>query len=51
MAYVPTAAEKVGDYSTFSGLIIDPTTRQPFPGNIIPSSRFPGILGWRIPGS
>ncbi len=49
-AYVPTAAEKTGDYSSFSGLIIDPLTNQPFPGNVIPLSRFPGILGWRVPG-
>ncbi len=42
---VPTAAERVGDFSqTFDQggalrVITDPTTGKPFPGNIIPSNR------------
>src|SRR6266498_2443853 len=42
---VPTAAERAGDFSkSVDGTgrainIIDPTTGQPFPGNIIPSTR------------
>ncbi len=38
---VPTAAMKRGDFSE-AGVptIYDPTTRQPFPGNIIPQNRF-----------
>jgi hypothetical protein len=37
-ALVPTAAERNGDFSNAS-TIKDPLTGQPFPGNIIPSSR------------
>jgi hypothetical protein len=42
---VPTSAERSGDFSQTmrSGamqVIIDPLTNQPFPGNIIPASRF-----------
>jgi hypothetical protein len=43
---VPTAAMKQGDFSNFvdsSGHVIpiyDPTTGKPFPGNVIPQSRF-----------
>jgi hypothetical protein len=49
---VPTAAERNGDFSRTTDAsgrpitIIDPLTHQPFPGNIIPSSRFfPGAQG------
>lgn len=53
-AYVPTAAEKAGDFGSFSGLLIDPTTMigpngTPFPGGIIPTSRLGGIFAWRVP--
>ncbi len=34
-----TAAERTGDFSALSTPIIDPTTGQPFPGNIIPPNR------------
>lgn len=46
---VPTAAMKQGDFSNFldsSGNMIpiyDPQTKQPFPGNIIPQSRFSAL--------
>jgi hypothetical protein len=58
---VPTAAQKTGDFSKTSFAIFDPsmttmdptagqTTRAPFPGNIIPQSRFnaagAGLLGF-----
>ncbi|MBL8212618.1 MAG: TonB-dependent receptor [Bryobacterales bacterium] len=36
---VPTAAQRAGDFSAFSGTIIDPLTRQPFPNKQIPLSR------------
>lgn len=41
---VPTAAMKRGDFSA-PGLpvIYDPTTREPFPGNVIPQNRFSRI--------
>ncbi len=37
---LPTRAMKSGDFSALSKTITDPTTGLPFPGNIIPSSRF-----------
>jgi Carboxypeptidase regulatory-like domain len=57
---VPTAAERGGDFSAshdatgFTGnsiqIIKDPLTGQPFPGNIVPVSRFnqygPELLNW-----
>jgi len=36
---VPTIAERAGDFSTNSSLIIDPATGQPFTENRIPASR------------
>jgi hypothetical protein len=36
---VPLAAWREGNFSALSTPIIDPQTRSPFPGNIIPSSR------------
>jgi hypothetical protein len=39
-ATVPSAAMRAGNFSSLSKIIVDPTTGQPFPGNIIPSTRF-----------
>jgi carboxypeptidase family protein len=39
-AVVPTAAERNGDFSQSSRRPTDPATGQPFPGGIIPLSRF-----------
>jgi len=39
---VPTAAQRRGDYSGRPQLV-DPATRQPFPGNLIPASRLDPI--------
>lgn len=36
---VMTAAQRTGDFSAYSGVIRDPSSNQPFPGNIIPASR------------
>ncbi len=55
-AYVPTAAERTGDFSAFAGLLLDPANKdQPFPGGLIPPSRInPGtgnpapVFAWRI---
>ncbi|HTS31374.1 MAG TPA: Ig-like domain-containing protein [Bryobacteraceae bacterium] len=48
-AYVPTAAERGGDFSAFAGLLIDPLANGgAFPGGVIPSSRIPATLAWRI---
>ncbi len=38
-AATPTTAMRQGDFSAVSTPIIDPTTGQPFPGNIIPPDR------------
>ena len=40
---VPTAAMFNGDFSALSAPIYDPTTGQPFPGNIIPTNRLDPI--------
>jgi hypothetical protein len=48
-ALAPTAAERAGDFSVLTGktgaltVITDPLTGQPFPGNIIPTSRLSPI--------
>lgn len=39
LATVPTLAERNGDLSGRAGVVRDPFTFQPFPGNIIPASR------------
>ncbi len=36
---IPQQRELQGDLSTFTAPVLDPVTRQPFPGNIIPASR------------
>ena len=38
-ATVPTAAQRLGNFSSLSTAIRDPLTGQPFSGNVIPSSR------------
>ncbi len=46
VATVPTPAERMGDFSAIPNIIYDPLTGSPFPGNIIPVSRFnPAALG------
>ena len=40
---VPTAAMFTGNFSGVSATIYDPTTKQPFPGNIIPTNRLDPI--------
>jgi hypothetical protein len=40
---VPTAAMRAGDLSAMGGIIRDPLTGQPFPGNIIPVGRISPI--------
>ena len=36
---VPTPAERAGDFSASSSIVIDPDTGEPFPGNRVPASR------------
>lgn len=38
-AHVPSDAERAGDFTALGTPVIDPLTRQPFPGNVIPVSR------------
>lgn len=37
--FVPTAEQRRGDFSGLSRQLVDPVTRQPVPGNIIPTNR------------
>lgn len=39
VAFVPTAAERSGDFSGLSVQLVDPVSKTPFPGNQIPASR------------
>ncbi len=45
---LPTAAERAGDFSRRTSPIIDPATGQPFPGNIIPTSRISPIARYYL---
>jgi hypothetical protein len=54
-AFVPTAAERAGNFSAFSLPITDPRTGLLFPGNQIPQSAWPGsaagalgVFAWRF---
>lgn len=59
--YVPTAGERSGDFSSFSGMLLDPATGKAnpaegevsnglvgFPGGIIPASRLDELWAWRV---
>lgn len=39
-SFPPTEAERRGDFTAITQVLIDPLTNQPFPGNLIPVSRF-----------
>ncbi len=39
ISFVPTAAQRAGDFSSVSRQLVDPLTNQPVPGNQIPASR------------
>ncbi len=43
VTFVPTAAERAGDFSTTTRGLIDPVSKQPFPGNQIPASRIDAV--------
>jgi hypothetical protein len=47
-AYVPTAAERQGEFPDFLGLFVDPKTGLPFPDGKIGSLTEGGIFAWRI---
>ncbi|HEX6893859.1 MAG TPA: kelch repeat-containing protein, partial [Bryobacteraceae bacterium] len=46
--YVPTAAERAGNFSQFAGLLVDPANNQAFPGGIIPPKQLGAVYAWRI---
>jgi len=43
IAFVPTAAEREGDFSTTRTQLVDPVTKQPIPGNRIPASQLNAV--------
>ena len=47
-AYVPTANERNGNFSAFTGKLIDPVNNTQFPLNIIPPNRQPQLFAWRL---
>jgi hypothetical protein len=49
-AYVPTAAERGGDFSSFAATFPDPSPANPFPivGGVIPPQRFGDTFAWRV---
>src|SRR6266478_2545831 len=47
--YVPTQAERGGDFSAFAGLIVNPTgTNIPYPGGMIPPGQLGAVYAFRI---
>jgi hypothetical protein len=48
-AYVPTAEEIAGNFPTFVGLLVDPTSGLPFDSGTIPAASLAtGLFAWRI---
>jgi outer membrane receptor protein involved in Fe transport len=47
--FVPTEAQRRGDFSSTSRQLIDPLTREPFPGNQIPQSRINPVSSYFLP--
>src|SRR5207248_324407 len=47
-AYVPTAAERNGDFRGFGEPLIDPISGFGPPGNLIPPALLPSAYAWRI---
>ena len=45
--YVPTAAERSGNYSDFAGLLVN-ANNQPYPNGIIPASQLGAVFAFRI---
>ncbi len=46
--YVPTQAERNGNFSAFAGLLVDPANNQPYSGGIIPPNQLGAVFAWRI---
>ena len=47
-AYVPSAAERQGNFPDFEGLLVDPVTRQAYKGGVIPRTKLGKVFAWRI---
>ncbi|MGW8392251.1 putative baseplate assembly protein [Pseudoduganella sp. HUAS MS19] len=49
-AYVPSQAERDGDYAAFNGLLLDPLTGEALPNGRIPPTRTTkdGLWAWRV---
>src|SRR5436305_2833128 len=50
-AFVPTDAERRGDFSAVNKQLVDPVTKVPFPGNQVPVSSFASALFSKVPTS
>ena len=50
LAYVPSAAERTGDFSAFAGLLIDPTTGTPVSDGVL-SPQTSTFWAWRVPAN
>ena len=46
--YVPTEDERSGDFSGYRPPVIDPVTGDPFPNNVVPSTRLGEVFALRI---
>jgi uncharacterized protein (TIGR03437 family) len=46
--YVPTADESGGNFGAFNGLLVNPSTNQPYPNGVIPSGQLNAVFAWRI---
>jgi predicted phage baseplate assembly protein len=47
-AYVPSSAERSGDFGPFTGLLVDPSNNQPYTDGVIPASALATVFAWRI---
>lgn len=53
-AYVPTVTERLGTFSDFSDLLVNPQTFVPYPDGVIPATDLPGgesglnVFAWRL---
>jgi len=48
-AFVPTDAQRRGDFSAVTKQLVDPFTKTPFPGNQVPVSSFASALFGKVP--
>ena len=46
--YVPTADESGGNFSAFSGLLVNPVNNLPYPNGVIPAGQLGSVFAWRI---